>query len=265
MADDPIALLVPVEEEFAPYRRLLPGLTRLPDAGPWNAYESRVDGRRIVAIVCHTGPANAAAATERAILQFAPRAVLHGGSAGAHNHELLPGDIVVGGRYVEHRSEADLAARRALGFGERTIRFRRGDEIVRLAALEADGHLHALARAVAEREAAAFPAWDAPGWPAGEPVRPARVVDGVIASADTWTAEVDALAALRERYGAECEDMETVYVGQICALHHLPFVAVRAISNNDARARLTPEQVMPAIAAAGERAARVLAALAREV
>jgi adenosylhomocysteine nucleosidase len=261
----PVAIVVPMDDEFAPYRELLPGLRRLDGTGPWEIYEGRTGSRRLVLIICDVGPTNAGAATERLIAQFSPEAVLHGGSAGAHNPELLPGDVVVGDRYAIHTSRALRAARAARGLQESLLRFRRDGSRVWLPHVEAGPEVLRLAIQVAQRELACFGPWDAPGWPEAMPRRTGRAVTGLIASADAWTIDPEELAALHEDFGAECEDMESAYVAQVCALHRIPFLAIRAISDNEAACALTPADVKPAIAAAGRRAARILAALAAEL
>jgi nucleoside phosphorylase len=58
--------------------------------------------------------------------------------------------------------------------------------------------------------------------------------------------------------------MESAWVAQVCALHEVPFLAVRVISNSDAARSLAGAEVAEAIAGAGRRAASVLAAVARE-
>lgn len=261
----PVAIVVPMEEEFAPYRRLLGGLRRLDDAGPWEVYEGYAQSRRAVLILCDVGPVNAGAATERVICRHAPAVVLHGGSAGAHNPALLPGDMIVGDRYAIHTSRALRAARAARGLPPSLLRFRRDGARVTLPHVDADPALVRRGRAVAERELRDVGPWQGAGWPAGVPRRDGRVVTGLIASADAWTIDPRELAELREDFGAECEDMEAAYVAQVCALHRLPFLAVRAISDNEAACALTPADVAPCIAAAGARAAAVLAALAAEL
>ncbi len=261
----PVAIVVPMDEEFAPYRELLADMRRLDGAEPWEMYQARAGGRRVVLILSDCGPANAAAATEAVIARYQPAAVLHGGSAGAHNPDLLPGDIVLGARYVVHTTAADRAARQARGINPKLIRFRRDGARLHLGHIAADPALLARAGVIAAREAAGFGPWTAAGWPAGTPRRPARTITGVIASADLWTVEPAELRDLREHYGAECEDMESAFAGQVCALHRLPFLAARAISNNDAACGLAPAEVGPALAAAGARAARIIAALAGEI
>jgi nucleoside phosphorylase len=96
------------------------------------------------------------------------------------------------------------------------------------------------------------------------PRRRAVAVTGVIASADAWTVDREELQQLREDFGAECEDMESAYVAQVSAMHGLPFLTVRVVSNNEAARALLPEEVGTAIGEAGARAAVILLAVAAE-
>ncbi|MGE0543255.1 MAG: 5'-methylthioadenosine/S-adenosylhomocysteine nucleosidase [Dehalococcoidia bacterium] len=262
MSGAPIAVVVPVDGEFEPYRAILPSLQRRDDSGPWEVYEGRSADRRMLLVISGAGPVNAAAATERLIARYEPAAVLHGGSAGAHNPDLLPGDVVIGSRYVIHTSRSVRAARVARGLNPSLIRYRQDGSYLSYPHIDADPRLLALAERVARAELERIGNWQAPGWPPAVPRRPGLVVSGVVASADAWTIDEAELRALHEDFGAECEDMESAYVAQVCALHRLPFVAVRVMSDNEAAQQLTAEDVPPAIAAAGERAATIIVALA---
>src|SRR5687768_15731233 len=73
----PVAIVVPMDDEFAPYRELFPKLRRADATGPWDVYEAEGGTRPVLIIICDVGPVNAAAATERIIGQFSPAAVLH--------------------------------------------------------------------------------------------------------------------------------------------------------------------------------------------
>jgi adenosylhomocysteine nucleosidase len=261
----PVAIVVPVDGEFEPYRTHLPDLRRRDDSGPWEVYEAHLAGRRILLIVSGAGPVNAAAATERLIARYEPVAVLHGGSAGAHNPDLLPGDVVIGARYVIHTSRSVRAARVARGLNPSLIRYRQEGAYLSFPHIDADATLLRLAERTARIELQQVGEWQAPGWPSSLPRRPGLVVSGVIASADAWTIDEAELRALHEDFGAECEDMESAYVAQVCAMHRLPFVAIRVMSDNEGAQQLTAEDVPAAIAAAGERAARIILALIGEI
>src|SRR5438093_6875331 len=67
------------------------------------------------------------------------------------------------------------------------------------------------------------------------PCRTAKpsVHTGAIASADVWTQSPARLDLLHGRYGALCEDMEAAAVAQVCALHSVPFLTIKDISNNE--------------------------------
>lgn len=261
-AAEPLAIVVPTRGEFDPYRALLPDLRRLDGAGAWELYESAVNGRRLLLILSAAGPVNAAAATERLIAQFAPAAVLHGGSAGAHNPTLMPGDVVLGSRFVIVAAPGVREARIARGLPGSLIRFYRDSEMTSFEYIDAEPALLRHAEEAAAAVSAALGPWDAPGWPAELPRRVPLIVSGVIGSADAWTIAEDELRSLRVQYQAECEDMESAYVAQVCAMHGVPFVAVRVMSDNEAACQLSAEDVPAAIAAAGDRAARALVALA---
>lgn len=261
----PVAIVVPMEGELAPYRGLLSSMRPLDGAGPWEMFEAEAGGRRVVLILSGPGPVNAGAATERVIAQTDPVAVLHGGSAGAHNPDLLPGDVVLGSRYVILTPRTVRDARLARGLHPSLIRFRRDGEQIGFHHIETDTELLQHAERVARGQLEALGPWQAPGWPPATPPRVGQVISGVIGSADAWTVDPDELRALHEDFGAECEDMESAYVAQVCALHRLPFIAVRAMSDNEAAHALTPADVPVAIAAAGERAALVITRLAAEL
>lgn len=264
-AERPAAILVPTHQEFESYPALLTGLSRADGADPWEVYEARAGARPVVLIVSGAGPVNCAAAAQYLIDRHAPCAMLHGGSAGAHNPELLPGDVVAGAAYVILTPRSVREAREARGLHPSLIRFHRDGAAVNLDRIEAEPDLLARVVRLAHAETEQLGHWDAPGWPAETPPRPGRVVAGVIGSADSWTVDPAELRALHEDFGAECEDMESAYVAQVCAMHGLPFVAVRVISNSEAARAFMPAEVMPAIGAAGLRAARILAALAADL
>ena len=265
MSGQPVAVVVPVDGEFEPYRKLLTGMRRRDDSGPWEVYEGRAGERHLLIIISGAGPVNAAAATERLIARYEPSAVLHGGSAGAHNPDLLPGDVVIGSRYVIHTSRSVREARVARGLNPSLIRYRQDGTYTSYPHIDADPTLLHHAERIARAQSDRMGAWDAPGWPPVVPRRPALVVSGVVASADAWTVDEAELRVLHEDFGAECEDMESAYVAQVCALHRLPFVAVRVMSDNEGAQQLTAGDVPAAIAAAGERAARIIIALAAEI
>jgi adenosylhomocysteine nucleosidase len=251
-----------MEEEFFPYRRLVPDLREVPGCRPWEVFEGTVGRRRVAIVVSDCGPANAAAALERVVARFEPDLVLSGGSAGSHDPGLLPGDVVVGARYRILVPLSIQEERRRLGRHQKGFRFRRDGRRHHPRILEAPAELLSRAVAAGRDELRELGAWAGPGWPEDVERRPGKVVAGLVGSADTWTTREEDVRGLRELYGSDCEDMESAYLAQLCALHGLPFVSIRTVSNNELRGPLAARDTNDAISLAGERSARIVARIA---
>lgn len=262
MIGRPVGIVVPLEEEFLPWRLLLPDLGKVKGCGPWDLFEGLAGAQPVVIVVSDCGPANAAAALERLIVRFDPSLVLSGGSAGAHEPALLPGDVVVGSQYQILFPPSHQEERRRQGRHPKGFRFRRDGERRHSELLDAPPDLLETAVAAGDEELRLVGPWTGPGWPAGTERRPATLHAGLIGSADTWTTGEEELRALRGFYGSLCEDMESAYLAQLCAFHGLPFLSVRTVSNNELLEPLSPADAPEAISLAGARSARVLARIA---
>lgn len=259
----PVGIVVAMEEELLPFRALLSGLGAVPGRGPWETWEGFAGARRVVVAVSDCGPANAAAALEGLVARFDPEVVLSSGAAGAHDPGLLPGDVVVGARYRILVPPVVQEERRRRGLHPKGFRFRRGGRRHHSDVLEAPAGLVARAVAIGEDELRRLGPWTG-GWPEGVEARDGRLLAGVVGSADAWTTRGEDLRELHAFYGSLCEDMESAFLAQLCALHRLPFLSVRTLSNNDLRSPLAPGDVSEAISLAGERSARIVARLAAD-
>ena len=224
----PVAVLVAMEAEL---RHLLAdlGVTRDEMDGIWHERWTMVGEVPVVAVMCGMGMVSAAAATEHVIDAHRPRAVLNYGCAGAHRRDILPGDVILGERVVHHSSVHILATGdeyyRGLGYVV-------GGEKVKASELACDPALLAAARDVLAGFAPDPWPRDLP-WPAGVPYRDARVHTGVVASADAWTQWPERLDLLHARHQSLCEDMEAAAIAQVCAMHGVPYLTIKDISNNE--------------------------------
>ncbi|MBY0551011.1 MAG: 5'-methylthioadenosine/S-adenosylhomocysteine nucleosidase [Candidatus Obscuribacterales bacterium] len=254
-----IAVVIPIEEEFRAFRDLIPDIKPLDSNSPWEFYAAA--GGEVIFVISDCGPVNAAAATERVIAQFSPRYVLHGGCAGACDRELLPGDIIVASSYVINAPESVRQARLDRGLNPSLIRMRREGRRHYLDFLDSDESLVSLAVNDARHAVTSLEPWSGIGWPVSTDSRPAIVRSGRIGSADSWTVDAVELERLNSVYGIDCEDMESAYVAQVCALHRIPCMTVRVISDNETLSPLSARDVKPLLAEAGQRSARVLRSL----
>lgn len=259
-----LGVVIPTGIELKPFADLIPAL-KLEVKHPWEMYTAQVNGLDLRFIVSYIGPANAAAATER-LLAFAPQAILHAGSAGAMNQDLLPGDIVIGSSYKPLCTKQILEVRKSLLLSNKGIRFSRDGEGVHLEQLEADEKLLSIASmAINGGLSSKLAVWAAGGWPKTVAVRSPLAVIGCLGSQDGWTKDREGLDFIRSEFGVECEDMESAFVAQIAAKHRVPFLAVRGISNNEYHGSLEKHEIIPAVREAARNSAIVLTAIIDEL
>jgi adenosylhomocysteine nucleosidase len=254
---DHIGIIIPTQLELEPLLSYLPECSRAIKHS-WDLYKCWPAQGQITIIVSYIGPANAAAATERLIADFNPDVILHGGCAGAINPELMPGDIVVGKSCKFLCSRHILEVRKSLLKTAKPVRYTQDGEEVHLDQLKTDALLFGLAMNAAEKSAQGDQFWTAGGWPSHIEQRRANVIGGTLGSQDGWTKGKEELDFLRTEFGADSEDMESAYVAQIAAKHSVPFVAVRAISNNEHIQTLQKSEILPAVKAASVRAGKAL-------
>ena len=258
-----ICLLFPTSAELQPFSNLIPELSVLKDK-PWEIYGAQINQLSLTVIVSYIGPANAAAATEH-LITYQPQLILHGGAAGAINPTLMPGDIVIGASYKILCSKPILDVRRNLLLSNKGVRYLRDGNAVHVEQLDAPSSLLEIAKSACEIVEGKHPVWTAGGWPAAVARRAPICSTGTLGSQDGWTKDRDELDFIRTEFGVETEDMESAYVAQIAAKHDVPFLAVRAISNNEYACTLEKSEIFPAVTAADARSAEVLAAICRRL
>ncbi len=218
-----LAVIVAMRSEL----QHLPGLPHLPPEPNadylWPSVTWNDQGLEITAVACGIGMIRAAAATEAMIAAHAPNAILNFGCTGAHERHVNVGDVVIGTRSVSHTSMVIVP--------DGTGRFDLHDGMKAPAAgqtgIASDPALLAIAREAAN-------GWTPERWVAASDDSPVpRVHEGVVASADVWTQAHNAIARLAERHLSLCEDMESAAIATVAALHGVPYVTIKDISNNE--------------------------------
>jgi nucleoside phosphorylase len=255
-----IGIIMPTAFELAPLLEAIPQL-KLISQSPWQIYSSELSGVKLTVIISFIGPANAAAACEHLIGLYAglkPNFILHGGSAGAINENLLPGDIVLGAATKIVCSRETLAVRKTLLIATTSIRYLKDGEVVRLDQLDGDRALIGQSLASSAKLKASFPAWNGPGWPKELAAREPQMIAGVVGSLDGWTKGLDQLKFVRDNFAVDAEDMESAYIAQVAAIHGIANLAIRAISNNEYRQTLDKNEIIPAVQAAAQRVAFII-------
>lgn len=256
-------MLCAIEAELVHLRGMLP-----PGEEEWHAgrpaWRTELDGQPIVLTRCGVGMLSAAAVCEWTIARYAPAAVLNYGCVGAHRPELLPGDLIVGSRYVHYQN-----LREGPDGSERWVApwyVGRGGE-GRAEELAADpGLLEAALAAVAEMEGKHAPWPETVEWPGGVPHRPPRVAVGTVCSGDRWNRTRASIETLMRRHDSYCEDMEAAALALVCYSHGVPFLSIKDVSNNELL-RVTSGELVAKITQGelGRRAAALTLAAMRRI
>lgn len=196
----------------------------LSPGSPWPCVSWQHERFEITALLCGIGLIRAAAATEFAIATYKPRAIFNFGCAGSHRRDINLGDVVIGTRTVAYSIviAPDGSPRYDLLDGA-------DEPIPGKTGFAADLELLTVASRVAKNWSP-DPSIDSDG-----ESTPTQVHRGVVASADIWTQSADHIDLLAKRHLSMCEDMEAAAIAQICAMHDVPFLTIKDISNNELR------------------------------
>jgi nucleoside phosphorylase len=194
---------------------------------PYPVFSQDLGRTRVSLIVSYIAPHNAAGAVGWAVASYEPEAILMAGSAGALTPDLYPGDIVIGSSCRTLFSNSTLANRSRLGLPIESCRYLFRGEPTQCHELWADPTLlHRTSMACAE----AVPKLSA--WP--DSTLPPNFLTGCIGSMDDWSTNIEEL----ERFlsdGVVAQDMESAPAAMVAASHGVPFISIRAISNNGLR------------------------------
>ncbi len=191
-----IGLMGAMEDEIAPLYEKMQDRRRQ-TLGGVTFYEGTLAGKDVVLCRAGMGKAQAAAATQLLCTSFGAGAILFSGIAGNMSGKVGVGDVIVGERVVYHDGTTRMFAQTAPFLEEFTA-----DE--------------ALVRAAAA-------ACEAVG---------VRHVVGKIATGDEFIEDAEKKRAIQEKCAPDCVEMEGAAVAHIAAKNGVPFVILRAVSDN---------------------------------
>jgi len=215
-----VALVCAMESEAVHLRRRLTETSEI-GLSRWRRTRGRLGDVTVDLVVSAIGMVNAAAATATLCALDPPSALFNYGCSGAHREDLDAGDVIIADQVVHFSAQIVLpdGQRQYMGFD-----YWRGETRVQTETIAADPALLDLAQRMAER--ALLPNWPGVG-------QMPRVVTGVVASADVWTQHGESIRTLHDLHGSLCEEMEAAAIAQVAAIHGIPFLAVKDISNNE--------------------------------
>lgn len=225
----PVAVIASFNAEI---KHIVGGISNVRQSldGIWNTYEWEIEGLPVVVVRCGVGMVAAAAAAEHCIATYTPQSVINFGSAGAQVRDIFPGDVVIGERVIAYSTLQVLTSGEELHI-DRWIPAIGEDSPLPRSVVQSAPDLVAEASRVAQ-------GWTPDPWPfrsstSYQPDRPPVVRSGVVISADIWVQSTDRIDQLHKRHDSLVADMEAAAIGQVAAIHDVPFLTIKDISSNE--------------------------------
>lgn len=216
----PIAFLTAMQQENRLVEDRLIGSTET-TAGGRRCVTGSLAGRPVVSVVSGIGKVAAAATVTSVLDRFDPPAVIFCGVAGGIDPAIDIGDIVIAESFIQH------------DFDARPIFDRYVIPSLGMAQMRTDPALSVTLRDAATRYVGSDLATDIPADSLARfGIEQPRVHTGLIASGDRFVGHLAAVSALRAALpDVLAVEMEGAAVAQVCAERHVPFAAVRSISD----------------------------------
>lgn len=195
-------------------------------------YLSVENNARIILVHSHPGPVNSSATAESLIINFSPDFIINTGSAGSHDINILPGDVVIGDRYTINYNIQDAEQGKIKEKKGSLIRFMKNNEKKSFDSLEPDGYLLGLALELSSEvclERMAMHDYNDLNIAPRDPI----VLCAGIGSEEHWTVDAELIKKKKSFFGHRIEDKESAYIGQVCHFHDVPFLSIRGISDNE--------------------------------
>ena len=168
-----------------------------------NFFKGTINNKNVVLVEAGVGKVNAARVTQILIDNFNIQGIINVGSAGSCNDELEIGDIVIGKKLVQH--DFDITAfGHEKGFISNVGQFVESDD-----------------RLISQME---------------EVIKSIKnkyfnIKIGTIASGDIFCTEPKMKEKIRNKFNADCIEMEGSAIAQVCKLDNIPFLVIRSISD----------------------------------
>ena len=164
----------------------------------------KLSGKDVVVVKSDMGKVNAAICATTLISQYNAKAIINTGVAGTLSEDVGIGDFVVSTDTVQHDFDAS------------PIGYERGKiPNIGKISIDADKHLRETAVKVIKDNADGH-----------------DVFEGRICSGDLFVTGHEKMEDITTAFGGLCCEMEGGAVAQVCYLHDIPFVIIRAISDD---------------------------------
>lgn len=193
-----IGIITATTEEFEAIKDIMNQIEKI-KYYDLNFYKGKINLKKIVLVKCGVGKVNAARTTQILTDKFNIESVINVGSAGSLNNNLEIGDIVIGNEIVQHDFDITPFGHEK-GYITDTGKFFKSDEelVKRFRNVQIKG---------------------------------IKIVTGVIATGDIFCTDLHMKEKIKQKFNADCCEMEGAAIAQVCYLNRVPFLVIRSISD----------------------------------
>lgn len=196
-----IAIMVAMDEEITEIKNIMENIEEKNIYG-CIIYEGIINGLKSILVQTGVGKVNAARTTQIIIDKYKVKYIINVGTAGGLNQNLKIGDIVVGSKLVQH--DFDITA---FGHEKGYITnigkiFNSNVDLIKKA--------QNVANQLKDRT---------------------NIIIGTIASGDIFCTNPNMKEKIKNKFNADCVEMEGASIAQVCTLDEVPFIVIRSISD----------------------------------
>lgn len=196
-----IVVIAAMDEELDAIKRKLENV-EIVEAKNLKIFKGNKDNKEYIICKSGVGKVNASRTTQIMVDLFEPTYIVNVGSAGALNNDLQIGDIVIGKELVQH--DFDITAfGHEKGYISETGKY-----------FESDSKLVEDYKQKMDIKKNEY-----------------KSIVGVIASGDIFCTNVDMKNKIKQKFNADCVEMEGAAIAQVCKLNNIPFIGIRSISD----------------------------------
>lgn len=195
-------IIAAMQEEMQEIKKIMQDIENL-KIYELNFFKGTINYKNVVLVEAGVGKVNAARVTQILIDNFNIQGIINVGSAGSCNDELEIGDIVIGKKLVQH--DFDITAfGHEKGFISNVGQFVESDD-------ELISQIEEVIKNIKDKDF--------------------NIKIGTIASGDIFCTEPKMKEKIRNKFNAECIEMEGAAIAQVCKLDQIPFLVIRSISD----------------------------------
>lgn len=195
-------IIAAMQEEMQEIKKIMQDIENL-KIYELNFFKGTINYKNVVLVEAGVGKVNAARVTQILIDNFNIQGIINVGSAGSCNDELEIGDIVIGKKLVQH--DFDITAfGHEKGFISNVGQFAESDD-------ELISQIEEVIKNIKDKDF--------------------NIKIGTIASGDIFCTEPKMKEKIRNKFSAECIEMEGSAIAQVCKLDQIPFLVIRSISD----------------------------------